>query len=116
MIEEAVVLQFLRPQAGVAQTSRSSAAGYTPQRLSDVPKGSKISASTRRVQSRAAQFETDARSSSALGVLETPRDCGVPRYKTSTTHLRPGAAASLVSVVSNDVADSISVRATYVAP
>ena len=43
------------------------------------------------------------------------RDSEEFRYRTSTRHWMPGAAASLASVVSSDVADSISVRATYVA-
>lgn len=43
------------------------------------------------------------------------RDSQELRYRTSTGHWMPGAAANLGSVVSSDVADSISVRATYVA-
>ena len=49
------------------------------------------------------------------GRVEAGRWVAAVRYRTSTMHWMPGAAASLASVVSNDVAGSISVRATYVA-
>lgn len=50
-----------------------------------------------------------------VGVIGALKKYVVLPQRTSTTHWISGAAASLESVVSNDVADSISVSATYVA-